>query len=53
MTVAFERPGEAGGLRMAALSPAAVDLSSGPGRNPSEASALLDWMERNESAWRS
>jgi len=50
--VAFERPEEVGGLRMAALSQAAVDLSSGPGRNPSEASALLDWMERNEPAWR-
>jgi hypothetical protein len=50
--VAFERPEEVDGLRMAALSQAAVDLLSGPGRNPSEASALLDWMERNEPAWR-
>jgi hypothetical protein len=50
--VAFERPEEVGGLRMAASSQAAVDLLSGPGRNPSEASALLDWMERNEPAWR-
>lgn len=30
----------------------AVDLLSGPGRGPAEAQALLDWMERNESAWR-
>lgn len=50
--VAFERPEEVGGLRMAALSQAAVDLLSGPGRNPSEARALLDWMERNERTWR-
>lgn len=50
--VAFERPGEVGGLRIAALSQAAADLLSGPGRSPSEASALLDWMERNEPAWR-
>jgi hypothetical protein len=50
--VAFERPEEVGGLRIVALSQAAVDLLSGPGRSPSEASALLDWMERNEPAWR-
>jgi hypothetical protein len=50
--VAFERPEGVGGRCMAALSQAAVELLSGPGRNPSEASALLDWMERNESAWR-
>jgi hypothetical protein len=50
--VAFQRPEEVGELRMAALSQAAVDLLSGPGRNPSEANALLDWMERNESVWR-
>ena len=50
--VTFERARLANGLRYAALSQAAVDLFSGPGRNPSEAVALLNWMERNESAWR-
>jgi hypothetical protein len=50
--VAFERTRLEDGLRVAALSQAAVDLLSGPGRNPSEATALMDWMERNESAWR-
>lgn len=30
----------------------AVDLLTGPGRNPSEAVALLDWMAANERAWR-
>jgi hypothetical protein len=29
----------------------AVDLLTGPGRNPAEAQELLDWMERNESEW--
>lgn len=50
--VAFERVRLVDGLRYAALSQVAVDLLNGPGRNPSEALALLDWMERNEPAWR-
>jgi len=50
--VVFERAREIEGLRMAAPSQVAVDLLTGPGRNPSEASALLDCMERNESRWR-
>jgi hypothetical protein len=50
--VTFERVRLVNGLRCVALSQAAVDLLSGPGRNPSEAAALLDWMERNEPAWR-
>jgi hypothetical protein len=39
-------------VRIAAVSQVAVDLLTGPGRNPSEATALLDWMTANESAWR-
>lgn len=50
--VTFERTRAADGLRYVALSQAAVDLLSGPGRNPSEAVALLDWMESNEDTWR-
>jgi hypothetical protein len=50
--VTFARVRLADGLRYAALSQVAVDLLSGPGRNPSEAVALLNWMESNESAWR-
>lgn len=50
--VVFERTRLEGGLRVAALSQVAVDLLSGPGRNPSEATALMNWMERNESEWR-
>jgi len=50
--VAFERVREMNGLQYAALSQVAVDLLNGPGRNPSEAIALMDWMERNEPTWR-
>jgi len=50
--MAFERTRLEDGLRLAALSQVAVDLLSGPGRNPSEATALMDWMESNESDWR-
>ena len=50
--VVFERVRIVDELRCAALSQVAVDLLNGPGRNPSEALALLDWMERNEPAWR-
>jgi hypothetical protein len=50
--VVFERPEEVGGVRYAAFSQVAVDLLTGPGRNPSEAIALLDWMSANEPAWR-
>ena len=50
--VVFERTQVVNGLRLAAVSQAAVDLLTGPGRNPSEAVALLDWMESNEPAWR-
>lgn len=50
--VVFERSETVDGIRMAAPSQIAVDLLTGPGRNPSEAMELLDWMERNEDEWR-
>lgn len=50
--VVFDRSEKVDGVRMAAPSQVAVDLLSGPGRNPNEASALLDWMEHNEPVWR-
>jgi hypothetical protein len=50
--VVFDRTETADGLRVAALTQVAVDLLDGPGRNPSEAIALLDWMEADESRWR-
>jgi len=50
--VVFDRTEMVDGIRVAALSQVAVDLLTGPGRNPSEATALLDWMGANEPAWR-
>ncbi len=50
--VVFERSGVIAGLRVAAPSQIAVDLLGGPGRGPSEAEALLNWMEQNQDAWR-
>lgn len=42
----------ADGLRVAAPTQVAVDLMTGPGRAPSEAEELIDWMGRNEQLWR-
>lgn len=50
--VVFERSTVADGVVYAAPSQTAVDLLTAPGRGPSEAGALLDWMESNEPAWR-
>jgi hypothetical protein len=49
----FRRTGTSDdGLVLAAPAQVAVDLISGPGRNPSEAEELVTWMERNEHVWR-
>jgi hypothetical protein len=48
----FTRTSQRGGLRIASLAQIAVDLLSGPGRNPEEGLALLEWMRRNEPEWR-
>lgn len=37
---------------VAAPTQVVVDLMTGPGRNPSEAEELLEWMKRNEQSWR-
>lgn len=50
--VVFSRAETIDGVQVAAPSQIAVDLLNGPGRAPAEAQALLDWMERNEAAWR-
>ncbi|HEX9888063.1 MAG TPA: hypothetical protein VGA69_01180 [Nitriliruptorales bacterium] len=49
---AFCRSRVVDGLNYAAPSQVAVDLLSLPGRSPSEGEELLNWMERNEDAWR-
>jgi hypothetical protein len=50
--IAFERTWEQDGITYAALPQVAVDLMTSPGRGPSEAEALIEWMEANEDAWR-
>ncbi|MDP9846514.1 hypothetical protein [Streptosporangium lutulentum] len=39
-------------LTIAAPTQVAVDLMTGPGRSPSEAEELIEWMNLNESTWR-
>jgi hypothetical protein len=50
--VVFDRVWTVDGRAYAALSQVAADLITGPGRSPSEAEELLDWMEEHEDAWR-
>lgn len=40
------------GLSAVAISQAAADLLTSPGRGPAEAEALIAWMRDNERAWR-
>jgi hypothetical protein len=51
--VVFERTMDRDDLITAAPTQVAVDLLTGPGREPSEGEELLDWMKVNEGAWRS
>ena len=50
--VVFERTIERDGLRCVAPSQLAVDLLTGPGREPSQGEQMLIWMEQNGDAWR-
>ena len=51
--VVFDRTVERDGLRCVAPSQLAVDLLTGPGREPSQGEQMLNWMEKNEHVWRS
>lgn len=51
--VVFEGTVERDGLRCVAPSQLAVDLLTGPGREPSQGEEILTWMKENEDAWRS
>ena len=51
--VVFHRTVERDGLRCVAPGQLAVDLLTGPGREPSQGEEMLAWMERNEHVWRS
>jgi len=48
----FLRSWSDAGIHYAALPQVAVDLLSGPGRNPEEGKALLRWMRQSEAQWR-
>lgn len=50
--VVFERTVERDGLRCVAPSQLAVDLLTGPGREPAQGEQMLIWMEQNQDAWR-
>jgi hypothetical protein len=50
--VVWERTISDAGLPYAAPSQVAVDCLTGTGRMPAEGEALLEWMKRNEPAWR-
>lgn len=50
--VVFDRTSIYKAMNIAAPSQIVVDLFWGPGRNPEEGKALLDWMEANENVWR-
>jgi hypothetical protein len=50
--VVFDRAVLGEGTKWAATSQVAVDLLTGPGRNPAEAESLMDWMAANELQWR-
>ncbi len=51
--VVFDRTITRDGLRCVAPSQLAVDLLTGPGREPSQGEEILAWMKENEDAWRS
>ena len=51
--VVFDRTVERDGLCCVAPSQLAVDLLTGPGREPSQGEQMLKWMEENEDVWRS
>lgn len=48
----YEHATEEEGLRQASLPRIVADLLTGPGRSPTEAKALMEWMENNEEVWR-
>lgn len=39
-------------MTLAATAQVAADLLNGPGREPAEGEALIEWMKQNESRWR-
>ena len=52
-SVVFDRSVDRDGLCCVAPSQLAVDLLTGPGREPSQGEQMLQWMDKNEHVWRS
>ena len=50
--VVFDRTEHDDGITYTRMTQVAADLMTGPGRGPSEAEGLIEWMEVNEEAWR-
>ena len=50
--VVFDRTERYEGMTYARVTQVAADLMTGPGRGPSEADGLIEWMEVNEETWR-
>ncbi len=50
--VVFDRTVTRDGLRCVAASQLAVDLLTGPGREPTQGEQLLTWMNQNQNVWR-
>lgn len=50
--VVFDRTSTRDDLRVVAASQLAVDLLTGPGREPSQGEEVLAWMRENGDAWR-
>ena len=50
--VVYQRMSKIDKLQFVAPSQIVIDLLGGPGRNPEEGKALLNWMVKNESTWR-
>ena len=51
--VVFDGIVERAGLRCVSPSQLAVDLLTGPGREPSQAEEVIRWMKENQGVWRS
>ena len=51
--IVYERTRMVDGIEHASLAQVLIDCFTGNARMPSEADALIEWMRRNESAWRS
>ena len=50
--VVFERTEHDDGITFARVTQVLLDLMTGPGRGPTEAEALLEWMRDNEDTWK-